>query len=76
MISIRHMRGDVYKLCSDYYSSDHWKATYASVVYHLPHQADWVVPIEIGENKLLPPDIKSVIGRHRKQWIPYVGETI
>ncbi|KAL5548452.1 hypothetical protein UlMin_003683 [Ulmus minor] len=76
MIAIRHMRGDVYDFCSDYYLSEHWKATYAGMVYSLPHQADWVVPIEIRENKLLPPDVRSVTGRVRKQWIPSVGETV
>ncbi|KAL5580416.1 hypothetical protein UlMin_012858 [Ulmus minor] len=40
MIVIQHMRGDVYDFCSDYYLSEHWKATYAGVVYPLPHQAD------------------------------------
>ncbi|KAL5537601.1 hypothetical protein UlMin_043526 [Ulmus minor] len=57
MIAIRHMRGDVYDFCSDYYLSKRWKATYAGMVYPFLHQADWVIPIEIGENKLLPPTL-------------------
>ncbi|KAL5573624.1 hypothetical protein UlMin_023221 [Ulmus minor] len=66
VIAIRHMRGDVYDFCSDYYLSEHWKAIYMGVVYPLPHQADWVVPIEIRKNKLLPPDVRSVSGHRRK----------
>ena len=76
MIAIRHMRGDVYDFFFNYYLSERWKATYAGVVYPLPHQADWVVPIEIQENKLLPPDIRSVSGRRRKHQIPSVGENL
>ena len=76
MIAIRHMKGDVYDLCSDYYLSECWKAIYAGVVYSLPHQANWVVPNEIREKKLSPPDVRTVSGRHRKNQIPYVGETV
>ncbi|KAL5557126.1 hypothetical protein UlMin_039362 [Ulmus minor] len=76
MIAIRHMRGDVYDFCSDYYLSKRWKATYAGVVYPLPHQADWVVPNEIRENKLLPPDVRSVSGCRKKHRILSVSETV
>ncbi|KAL5542916.1 hypothetical protein UlMin_010626 [Ulmus minor] len=76
MIAIWHMRGYVYDFCSYYYLSKRWKATYANVVYPLLHQADWVVPIEIRENKLFPLDIRPITGRHRKQRIPSVGETV
>ena len=60
VITIRHRKGDVYEFYSDYYSSACWKETYAGVVYHLPHQGDWVVPNEFWKNKVLPPDIRSV----------------
>ncbi|KAL5573622.1 hypothetical protein UlMin_023219 [Ulmus minor] len=76
MIAIRHMRGDVYNFCSDYYLSECWKAIYAGMVYPLPHQADWVVPIKIRENNLLPPDVRSVSGHRRKHQIPSVGKTV
>ncbi|KAL5558900.1 hypothetical protein UlMin_035111 [Ulmus minor] len=76
MIVIQHLRGDVYDFCFDYYLSECWKAIYTSVVYLLPHQANWVVPNEIRENKLLSPDARSISGRRRKHQIPFVGETI
>ncbi|KAL5560036.1 hypothetical protein UlMin_036247 [Ulmus minor] len=57
MIAIRHSKRDVYDFCSEYYNSSTWKATYARVVYPLPHQGDWVVPNEVRDVKVLPPDI-------------------
>ncbi|KAL5554695.1 hypothetical protein UlMin_042096 [Ulmus minor] len=62
MIAIRHSKRDVYDFCSEYYNSSTWKATYAGVVYPLPHQGDWVVPNEVCDVKVLPPDIRSVSG--------------
>ncbi|KAL5573498.1 hypothetical protein UlMin_023095 [Ulmus minor] len=76
MIAIFHRKRDVYELCSDYYSSGYWKATYAGVVYPLPHQGDWVIPNEVQENKLLPLYIRSVCSRRRKSRIPSVEETV
>ncbi|KAL5544128.1 hypothetical protein UlMin_007912 [Ulmus minor] len=60
MIAIRHSKRDVYDFYSEYYNSSTWKATYARVVYPLPHQGDWVVPNEVRDVKVLPPDIRSV----------------
>ncbi|KAL5573136.1 hypothetical protein UlMin_022733 [Ulmus minor] len=40
MIAIWHSKRDVYDFCSEYYNSPTWKATYAGVVYPLPHQGD------------------------------------
>ncbi|KAL5559624.1 hypothetical protein UlMin_035835 [Ulmus minor] len=57
MIAIRHSKIDVYNFCSEYYNSSTWKATYARVVYPLPHQGDWVVPNEVCDIKVLLPDI-------------------
>ncbi|KAL5581751.1 hypothetical protein UlMin_014193 [Ulmus minor] len=74
MIAIRHSKRDVYDFCSEYYNSSTWKATYVGVVYPLPHQGDWVVPNEVRDVKVLPPDIQSVSGRRRKSRIPSVGE--
>ncbi|KAL5546681.1 hypothetical protein UlMin_006368 [Ulmus minor] len=76
MIAIRHKRGDVYEFYSDYYSSACWKATYAGVVYPLPHQGDWVVLNKVRENKVLPPDIRSTSGHRRECQIPSIGETV
>ncbi|KAL5570812.1 hypothetical protein UlMin_020409 [Ulmus minor] len=63
MIAIRHSKRDVYNFCSEYYNSSTWKATYAEVVYPLSHQGDWVVPNEVCDVKVLPPDIRSVSER-------------
>ncbi|KAL5562360.1 hypothetical protein UlMin_032107 [Ulmus minor] len=57
MIAIRHSKRDVYDFCFEYYNSSTWKATYAGVVYPLPHQGDWVIPNEVRDVKVLPPDI-------------------
>ncbi|KAL5581922.1 hypothetical protein UlMin_014364 [Ulmus minor] len=62
MIAIRHSKRDVYDFCSEYYNSSTWKATYAGVVYPLPHQGDWVIPNEVHDVKVLPLDIRSVSG--------------
>ncbi|KAL5551000.1 hypothetical protein UlMin_001176 [Ulmus minor] len=62
MIAIQHSKRDVYDFCSEYYNSSTWKATYAGVIYPLPHQGDWVVPNEVCKVKVLPPDIRSVSG--------------
>ncbi|KAL5544255.1 hypothetical protein UlMin_008039 [Ulmus minor] len=74
MIAIRHSKRDVYDFYSEYYNSSTWKATYAGVVYPLPHQGDWVVPNEVRDVKVLLSDIRSVSGRRRKSRIPSVGE--
>ncbi|KAL5560535.1 hypothetical protein UlMin_036746 [Ulmus minor] len=74
MIAIRHSKRDVYDFCSGYYNSSTWKVTYAGVVYPLPHQGDWVIPNEVRDVKVLPPDIRSVSGRRRKSRIPSIGE--
>ncbi|KAL5564626.1 hypothetical protein UlMin_027790 [Ulmus minor] len=74
MIAIQHSKRDVYDFCSEYYNSSTWKATYASVVYPLPHQGDWVIPNEVHDVKVLPSDIRSVTRRRRKSRIPSVGE--
>ncbi|KAL5583217.1 hypothetical protein UlMin_015659 [Ulmus minor] len=74
MIAIRHSKRDVYNFCSEYYNSSTWKTTYVGVVYPLPRQGDWVVPNEVRDVKVLPPDIRSVSGRRRKSRIPSVGE--
>ncbi|KAL5544358.1 hypothetical protein UlMin_008142 [Ulmus minor] len=74
MITIRHSKRDVYDFCSEYYNLSTWKATYAGVVYPLPHQGDWVVLNEVRDVKVLPPDIRLVSGRRRKSRIPSVGE--
>ncbi|KAL5551767.1 hypothetical protein UlMin_001943 [Ulmus minor] len=74
MIAIRHSKRDVYDLCFEYYNSSTWKATYAGMVYPLPHQGDWVVPNEVCDVKVLSPDIRSVSGRRRKSRISSVGE--
>ncbi|KAL5562716.1 hypothetical protein UlMin_032463 [Ulmus minor] len=76
MITIRHRKRDVYEFCSDYYSSAYWKATYATVIYPLPHQGDWVIPNEVRENRVLPPLFRSVTGRRRKSRIPFVVEMV
>ncbi|KAL5564949.1 hypothetical protein UlMin_028113 [Ulmus minor] len=60
--SIWHSKRDVYNFCSEYYNSSTWKAIYAGVVYPFPHQGDWVVPNEVRDVKVLPPDIRSVTG--------------
>ncbi|KAL5540495.1 hypothetical protein UlMin_043089 [Ulmus minor] len=60
MIAIRHSKRDVYDFCFEYYNLSTWKATYAGVVYPLPHQGDWVVSNEVRDIKVLPPDIRSV----------------
>ena len=52
MIDLRHIRGDVYNYCSDYYSSDHWKFTYVGIVYPPPHQVEWVVLNEVHDIKV------------------------
>ncbi|KAL5545366.1 hypothetical protein UlMin_009150 [Ulmus minor] len=57
MIAIQHSKRDVYNFCSKYYNSSTWKATYAGVVYPLPHQGDWVIPNKVRDVKVLPPDI-------------------
>ncbi|KAL5557538.1 hypothetical protein UlMin_039774 [Ulmus minor] len=74
MIAIQHSKRDVYDFCSEYYNSPTWKVTYAGVVYPLPYQGDWVVPNEVRDVKVLPPDIQSVNGRRRKSKISSVGE--
>ena len=74
MIAIQHSKRDVYDFCSKYYNSLTWKATYAGVVYPLPHQGDWVVPNRVCDVKVLPPDIRSASGWRRKSRIPSVGE--
>ncbi|KAL5549324.1 hypothetical protein UlMin_004555 [Ulmus minor] len=74
MIAIRHRKTDVYDFCFEYYNSSTWKATYVGVVYPLPHQGDWVIPNEVRDVKVLPPDIRSVSGCCRKSKIPFVGE--
>ncbi|KAL5547888.1 hypothetical protein UlMin_003119 [Ulmus minor] len=56
-IAIRHSKRDVYDFCSECYNSSTWKATYAGVVYPLPHQGDWVIPNEVCNVKVLPLDI-------------------
>ncbi|KAL5549331.1 hypothetical protein UlMin_004562 [Ulmus minor] len=62
MIVIRHSKRDVYDFCFKYYNSSTWKATYVEVVYPFPHQGDWVVPNEVRDVEVLPPDIRSVSG--------------
>ncbi|KAL5580685.1 hypothetical protein UlMin_013127 [Ulmus minor] len=74
MIAIRYSKRYVYDFYSEYYNSSTWKATYAGVVYPLPHKGDWVVPNEVRDVKLLPSDIRSVSGRQRKSKIPSIGE--
>ncbi|KAL5566265.1 hypothetical protein UlMin_029429 [Ulmus minor] len=54
---------NVYNFCSEYYNSSTWKATYAGVVYPLPHQDDWIVPNEFRNIKVLPSDIRSISRR-------------
>ncbi|KAL5549018.1 hypothetical protein UlMin_004249 [Ulmus minor] len=58
----------VYEFCSDYYSFTCWKATYATVVYSLPHQGEGVIPNKVRENKVLPPvfsPLPTVVGSLR-----------
>ncbi|KAL5549342.1 hypothetical protein UlMin_004573 [Ulmus minor] len=57
MIVIWHSKRDVYDFCFEYYNSSTWKATYVEVVYPFPHQGDWVIPNEVCDVKVLPPDI-------------------
>ena len=76
MIAVRHLRGDVYEYCSNYYLKEQWRSTYAGVVYTIPHHTDWVIPDEVLEIIVLPLDVRTVSDCQRKHKIPSASETI
>ncbi|XP_022871421.1 uncharacterized protein LOC111390596 [Olea europaea var. sylvestris] len=63
-------------LCSVYYMTDYWRATYAETIFPVPNEIEWEVPDHILPlNNLLPPAIGQRTPRRiRTSKIPSIGE--
>ncbi|KAL5563377.1 hypothetical protein UlMin_033124 [Ulmus minor] len=74
LVVARRTTYEAYDLCSLYYSKDYWYESYKGVVHPLPHITQWSILEHISAFKLMPPDVRTTIGRRKKRRIPSVGE--
>ncbi|XP_022851893.1 uncharacterized protein LOC111373571 [Olea europaea var. sylvestris] len=63
-------------LCSVYYTTDYWTASYAEIIFPIPNEIEWEVPDHIlSLNNLLPPEVgPRTPGSRRTSIIPSTAE--
>ncbi|XP_018476186.1 uncharacterized protein LOC108847439 [Raphanus sativus] len=60
--------------CSKYYTVELWALAYYRMIYHVPHQSEWVIPDEFRALKVLPP-LYDKKGPTQKQRFPLARES-
>ncbi|XP_050229457.1 uncharacterized protein LOC126678608 [Mercurialis annua] len=65
---------DPYQHCSHFFTKENLMKIYEPVVYPMPDQSEWDVPVEISTKKVLPPIAKIPPGRPKKQRIKGYSE--
>ncbi|XP_022855598.1 uncharacterized protein LOC111376834 [Olea europaea var. sylvestris] len=65
----------LYDLCSCYYTTECWQASYTELLYPIGMESDWIVPDAISSINILPPNIRIAPGcpptqcrRSRTEW--------
>lgn len=64
----------IHDLCSTYYLIETWALAYYRTIYMVPHRSTWIIPQEIGDLVVLPPDYTKKVGRKRVKRFPSSGE--
>ncbi|XP_024009163.1 uncharacterized protein LOC112084170 [Eutrema salsugineum] len=65
---------EVYDLCSKYYLIETWALAYHRTIYSVPHHTEWIIPDNIKELVVLPPDVKKKPDRNKEKRVPGPGE--
>ncbi|KAL5576621.1 hypothetical protein UlMin_018320 [Ulmus minor] len=74
LVVVRKSVYEAFDLCSPFYSREYWYESYSGVINPLPHITSWCIPEDFSSFKIMPPDVRTSVGRRRKRRIPSIGE--
>ncbi|XP_073120621.1 uncharacterized protein [Henckelia pumila] len=64
----------IYSLCSKYYKTICWRASYAEPIHPVDNEIDWLIPSEVQERVILPPFVRRPCGRPQTRRIRSMGK--
>ncbi|XP_024010763.1 uncharacterized protein LOC112086191 [Eutrema salsugineum] len=64
----------IFDLCSRYYLIDTWALAYCRTIYMVPHHSTWIIPEEVGNLVVYPPDYTKKSGRKKEKRFSSTGE--
>ncbi|XP_024004987.1 uncharacterized protein LOC112082118 [Eutrema salsugineum] len=64
----------IFDLCSRYYLIDTWAMAYHRTIYMVPHHSTWIIPEEVANLVVYPPDYTKKAGRKKEKRFPSTGE--
>ncbi|XP_073119724.1 uncharacterized protein [Henckelia pumila] len=74
-IAAAKLRGiSIYSLCSKYYKTTCWRASYAEPIHPVYNEIHWLIPSEVQERVILPSFVRRPRGRRWTRSIRSMGE--
>ncbi|XP_050207784.1 uncharacterized protein LOC126657177 [Mercurialis annua] len=67
VVILNEMNREPYDFCSRYYMKEAMLATYSEMVFPIEKQDEWIIPQEVKDMIVLPPQHKTKSGRPKKQ---------
>lgn len=65
-----------YEFCSEYYTQKKMLAAYSGTIYPIPSRDTWLLPEDVAQDQILPPEVKRKPGRPRKRRVRSYFEDI
>lgn len=70
----RQRKYSTYLMCSDYYTTEFWRAAYADAISPAPNESEWVVTDEMKKMHVMPPEVRKQQGRRKTERAQSTGE--